>query len=131
MMSSDGRHRRRRGHKYGTQELARDIAANSRRAAGQTIGVDYYGRATIAVRTGDVPAELVERIEQIADGPGTHSLDAVEPKRTMAQRGERGQKADRGAAVAAKQVGFERRDFATGAFDNERLFRVARFHGDP
>ena len=43
--------------------------------------------------------ELSQCVEQILDRPLPHSLRAIEPKRSLAQRDERGEKADRRAAV--------------------------------
>jgi hypothetical protein len=110
--------------------LTGNIATNSRNPAWQTVGVDDHRRATIVVFTCGMSAQLVERIEQVTDGPRAHPLDAIEPKRTMAKRCKGRKKTDRRAAVGSEQIGFQGRHVAASAADDERSAGVARFDCD-
>ncbi len=117
--------RSRRGHQQAAEKLARDVAANRCRAAGQAVRMHDHRRAAVAVLAGGMRAQLIERLEQIADRPLAHPLDAVEPKRAVAECRERGQKPDRRAAVGTEQLGFQRGNLAARPVDDQRACRTS------
>ena len=75
-------------------------------------------------------AQLIERVEQIADRPLAHPLDAVEPKRAVAERRKRRQKPNRRAAVGTEQIGLERGNLAARTVYDQRRAAVARLDLD-
>src|ERR687898_22967 len=86
-----------------------------------------YRRAAVAIFAEGASTQLIERVEQVADWPLAHALDAVQSECTMPERRERRQEADRRPAVRAKQLCLERGHFTTGTVHNEGSSGVARF----
>src|SRR5262249_42165676 len=117
--------RRRRDHQKGTQKLARRFASNVHLAASDSRAFDDHGRAAVVEFTTDAGAERRQRAAQLADWPLAHPRVSIETIRSPAQRAQRGEKADAGAAVLEEQFCFTGRGCAATALDTDRrLIRI-------
>ena len=83
-------------------------------------------RAAVVVLAPGIGAELVEGVEQIADRPLAHAGDAVEAERAVAERRQRGEEADRRAAVGDRTGRLRARESGRRAVDDERACPSSR-----
>ena len=125
------RQRAGRGHQQSAQELAGDVAGHPRGPARQTVALDDDRRASGALLAGGFGAKLLQGPQQVGDRALLHPPRAVEADPPAAERGQRGQKADRGAAVAHVEIGLGRRRPARTTVDQDRLCRRVVFHRQP